>query len=417
MKLLLPARAAVDAAAQRAATGNLCGLLLAGLALFCPISKAAAEVLLACPEAGATGDFSDRGFYVPHYPGVTLDSARLQLSAYQVGSYLVSLTVRSNTYDGPILGIATNTITFTNLTTAQHQLSTFAFPSLPIVNSGRICFILAVLSGPFPVIYYGTAPTFTNGCPEVVQTEGTMAPLDTFRRNGVTLVLTGKRVLLSCSGVGGDLYAHGFYVPQYPGITLASATLKMSATVAGIYELSLAVLSNAYNGPILAAKTNKVQFSGSVSERLPVSWTFPSTPMQKYGRVCFRVSLVSGPPASVYYAVPAVGGCPEVVQTEGTAPPLDTFRRNGVDLVIIGENDPATDLRLNLVRQPAGLYLQWNSLVARTYTLQTNASLEPFAPAHSGIAATVPTNTFGPLSLAPLGRQFYRVIQSSSPVP
>ena len=412
MKLLWLAITAV-----RAATGNLCGLLLVGWALFCPISKASAEVLLACPEVSATGDLNNRGFYVPHYPGVTLDSARLQLSAYQVGSYVISLTVRSNTYDGPILGIGTNTITFTNLTTAQHQLLTFAFPSLPIVNSGRICFIVTVLSGPYPFIYYATAPSFTNGCPEVVQTEGTVAPLDTFRRNGVTLVLTGQRVLLSCSGVGGDLYARGFYIPQYPGITLASAALKMSATVAGIYEIALTVLSNAYNGPILAAKTNKVQFSGSGSERLPVSWTFPSTPMQKYGRVCFRVSLVSGPAASVYYDVPTVNGCPEVVQTDGTAAPLDTFRRNGVDLVIVGENDPATDLRLNIVQQPAGLYLQWNSLVARTYTLQTNASLQPFAPAHSGIAATAPTNTFGPLSLAPLGHQFYRVVQSSAPVP
>ncbi len=417
MKHLWLANTAVGAGAQRAATGNLCGLLLVGWALFGPIPKASAEVLLACPEASATGDWSDRGFYVPHYPGVTLDSARLQLSAYQVGSYVVSLTVRSNTYDGPILGIATNTITFTNLTTAQHQLATFAFPSLPIVNSGRICFSITVLSGPYPLILYATAPSFTNGCSEVVQTDGTVAPLDTFRRNGVTLVLSGQRVLLSCSGVGGDLYARGFYIPQYPGVTLASAALKMSATVAGIYEIALTVLSNAYNGPILAAKTNKVQFSGSGSERLSVSWTFPSTPIQKYGRVCFRLSLIAGPSSAVYYDVPITNGCPEVIQTQGTTPPLDMFRRNGVDLVIVGENDPATDLRLNIVRQPAGLYLQWNSLVARTYTLETNASLQLFAPVQSGIAATAPTNTLGPLSLAPLGQQFYRLVQSSAPVP
>lgn len=388
-----------------------------GLALFCPISKVSAEVLLSCPEAGATGDFSDRGFYVPHYPGVMLDSARLRISAYLVGSYMVSLTVRSNTYDGAILGVATNTITFTNLATDQNQLITFAFHSLPVVNSSQICFIVKVLSGPYSLIYYATAPDFTGGCSEVVQTEGTTPPLDTFRRNGVNLVLTGRRVLLSCSGTGSDFYDRGFYIPQYPGVTLASATLKTSAAVGGIYEIAMTVLSNAYDGPILAAKTNKVLLSGSTSEGLPVSWSFPSTPIQKYGRVCFRLSLVSGPSSLVYYAVPGLDGCPDVIETDGTTPPLDTFRRNGVELVIVGENDPATDLRMNIVRQPAGLFLQWNSLGARTYTLETNASLQIFAPVQSGIAATAPTNTLGPISLSPLGRQFYRVMQSPAPAP
>ena len=179
----------------------------------------------------------------------------------------------------------------------------------------------------------------------------------------------------------------------------------------------MTVLSNAYDGPILAAKTNKVLLSGSTSEGLPVSWSFPSTPIQKYGRVCFRLSLVSGPSSLVYYAVPGLDGCPDVIETDGTTPPLDTFRRNGVELVIVGENDPATDLRMNIVRQPAGLFLQWNSLGARTYTLETNASLQIFAPVQSGIAATAPTNTLGPISLSPLGHQFYRVMQSPAPAP
>jgi hypothetical protein len=417
MKHLFLAIASVVNVVRHAFAGNLRGLLLASLGLLCPISPASAEVLLSCP-ASTGGDFNDRGFYVPQYPGVTLDSARMQFSAFQVGSYVVSLTVRSNTYDGAILGVATNTIKFTNLATDQNQFVTFAFPSLPVVNHGRICFILTVVSGPYPFIYYSVAPGFTGGCPEVVQTEGTTPPLDTHRRDGVSLVLTGRRVLVSCSGVPGDFYYRGFYIPQYPGVTLDSATLRMSATVAGIYEIALTVLSNAYNGPILAAKTNKVLFSGSLSEGLPVSWTFPSTPIQKYDRVCFRVSLVSGPSAFVYYAVPDfVNGCTDVIETEGTTPPLDTFRRNGVDLVIVGENDPATDLRLNIVQQPAGLFLQWNSLDARKYTVETNANLQTFAPLQSGIIATAPTNTLGPLSPSPVDRQFYRVLQSPAPAP
>lgn len=391
--------------AWRAFAVHIHCLLLAGW--LCPIFHASAEVLLSCPGAGG-GDWNTRGFYVPQYPGVTLDSARLQLQAYSPGTHTLTLTVRSNTYDGVILGVATNIVA---LISTDFQPVTFSFPALPTVKNGRLCFILTVLSGPFSNIYYDVG----GGCTEVVETEDTTPPLSTFRGNGVDLQLTGERfypeVLVSCSGTTGDFYDRGFYILQYPGITLDSATLKMSSAMAGTYEISMTVFSNVYDGPILAAGTNQAAFDGSTSDMIPVTWTFPFTPIDKYSRVCFRLSIVSGPSSLVYYAVSQASGCDNIIETESTSPPLDTFRRNGVDVTIVGENDPSTDLRLNILQKPSGIFLLWNSFDGHTYTVATNADLQIFAPLQSGIVATPPGNSLGPLPISPLNALFYRLIQ------
>ena len=370
----------------------------------------APDTLLSC--AGTPGgDFYNRGFYVPQYPGVSLSSARLELSAANAGKYTLTLTVRSNTYDGPILGVSTSTVSLSG-DVYDNQPVIFAFPSTPIVKDSRVCFILSLISGPGMSVYYSVPDS--GGCTEVVRTESTTPPLDTFRGYGVNLVLTGEsspQALLSCFGPpAGDFYDRGFYVPQYPGVSLNSAQLALSATTAGSYVMTLTVRSNTYNGPLLAVATTTVSLNGSITENQPVTFAFPSTAIAKYSRVCFILSLVSGPGTAVYYSVPSSGGCTGVVQTEGTTPPLDTFRRYGVNLVLSGVNDPTSDLRAAIVRQPAGMYIYWNSIAGRTYTIQTNSNLQLFNALQTGITATPPMNTFGPIVPLPTGRQFYRVM-------
>ena len=380
-----------------------------------------AVTLLSCSGEPA-GDGYDRGFYVPQYPGVSLNSARLELSAAVAGTYGMSLTVRSNTYDGPILGVSSSTVTLSS-DVYDNQPIIFTFPSTPIAKYSRVCFILSWLSGPGTQVYYSVAG-LTGGCTEVVETEGTTPPLDTFRRYGVNLVLTGASIppetLLSCSGLpGGDDYYYGFYVRQYPGVSLNSARLKLSATIAGTYGLTLTVRSNTYDGPVLGVSSSTVTLSSDVYDNQPITFTFTSTPIAKYSRVCFILSLTSGPPfAQVFYSVAGLtGGCTEVVETEDTTPPLSTFRRYGVDLVLTGVNDPSSDLSSAIAQQPAGLYLYWKSIAGRTYTVQTNDNLQLFNALQTGITATPPTNTFGPIVPAPTGRQFYRVMLEPIPVP
>jgi len=226
-------------------------------------------------------------------------------------------------------------------------------------------------------------------------------------------------VLLSCSGEqAGDFYYRGFYVVQYPGVSLNTAEVTLSAAEAGSYVLALTVRSNTYDGPVLGASTNTVTLNGSTSERQPVTFAFPSPPIVKYSRVCFILSLLSGPGTAVYYSVPGLtGGCTTVVQTEGTTPPQSTFRRYGVNLILTGIHDPNSDLRLAIARQPTGPYLYWNSIQGRTYTLQTNHNLQLFNDLQTGIPATPPTNTFGPIVPLSATRQFYRVVLEPTPVP
>ncbi len=68
------------------------------------------------------------------------------------------------------------------------------------------------------------------------------------------------------------------------------------------------------------------------------TFTFPSPAVTQGSTVTFAVAQTAGPTgAEVFYAVPPTGNpaCP-VVQTNGTTPPLDTFRRQGVNVKIEG---------------------------------------------------------------------------------
>ena len=75
-------------------------------------------------------------------------------------------------------------------------------------------------------------------------------------------------------------------------------------------------------------------------------------------------------------------------------------------------------LPLTINKQLGSLYLYWNSLAGRTYTLQTNNNnnnLQPFDTMQTSIPATPPINVFGPITPSPTGQQFYRVVLEPGP--
>lgn len=146
-------------------------------------------------------------------------------------------------------------------------------------------------------------------------------------------------VLYSCPGVGsgGDASDRGFYMTNFPGVTMDSATLKFVGAIAGTYQVSLTVHSNAYNGPILGTSTITVVLNAYPGASTSATFPFAAIPMPKGGTVCFSLAVVSGPASYMYYDVG--GGCREVIETEGTTPPLSTFRGLGVDLTITGSSN------------------------------------------------------------------------------
>ena len=149
-------------------------------------------------------------------------------------------------------------------------------------------------------------------------------------------VITPARIIECISGAqGGDLIFRGFYIPNYPGNSLSRVELFLLADAPGNYTFLLELHTNTYNGVLLGTDTAAVTLSGSGSATQLTTFEFPGVTVSAGITVTFALQQVSGPTASVFYAVPVDDpGCP-VVQTEDTSPPLSTFRRNGVEIRII----------------------------------------------------------------------------------
>lgn len=143
----------------------------------------------------------------------------------------------------------------------------------------------------------------------------------------------------SAEPAGGDRYFRGFYIPSYPGSSLAYVVLHLSADIAGSYTMRLTAFDGAYDGPEIGSTEASQDLNGR-SNYVPTTFVFglEAIPAVTPGNtVAFRLEYLDGPegvdPANVlvFYRVPSNGDatCP-VVETNGTAAPLDTFRRSGI---------------------------------------------------------------------------------------
>ena len=166
--------------------------LLVACALLARTGRAAPTPLFTCPMNFGAGGFSSvGGLYMPSYPGLSLDAATLQLFTFNPGTFSLTLTVRSNAYNGAVLGTATTTVTLDSSVSP----ATFPFPSLHIVPGSRVCFVVTVVSGPASFVY-----VLVGSCSEDIGTIDTTPPLSTIRRNGVALTLAGASGLEVTNG-------------------------------------------------------------------------------------------------------------------------------------------------------------------------------------------------------------------------
>jgi IPTL-CTERM motif len=138
-------------------------------------------------------------------------------------------------------------------------------------------------------------------------------------------------VVVSCpaNGSGGDLTDRGFYVQNYGAGTLGTVTLQYIAGTAGTYTVSLTANAGAYNGPVIGTATASAAVATSGDTPMTFNFGAAVTPGTT---IAFTQVLVSGP-GSLFFDT-GVGPCPGVIETEGTTPPLDVFRRNSVALAI-----------------------------------------------------------------------------------
>jgi hypothetical protein len=162
----------------------LAALTIALLGAFQP-TTAAADVALSCPfDPTGSGDGLDRGFYVTGYPGTNIDRVTLEYDADVAGVYTFTLTARSGTYAGPIIGTSTVSASIP-ITTYATTPVTFSFGGAPVASGSTITFAQSS-TGPDTGVFYNSG---IGPCPGVTETEGTTPPLDTFRDDNVGVTI------------------------------------------------------------------------------------------------------------------------------------------------------------------------------------------------------------------------------------
>jgi len=157
------------------------------LMIFASATSASAVTLIDCWDGSHGGDVYDRGFYIPDYPGSTLDQVDLRMNAEIADTYTIRLTARADTYDGALIGMDEVTIPLPVFAEDPVEVN-FTFGAAIVTQGSVVTFAIEVVDD--FVVYYHIVPSNPT-CP-VIQTHGTTPPLDEVRRNGLRIRVHGN---------------------------------------------------------------------------------------------------------------------------------------------------------------------------------------------------------------------------------
>ncbi|HET9340110.1 MAG TPA: hypothetical protein VFQ55_13995 [Casimicrobiaceae bacterium] len=316
-------------------------LRLAAATLFSAASASAgAAALVDCAFKG-NGDPVSRGFYVANYDGATLSTVTLGHAAPVAGDRTIVLTARLYAYNGGVLGVASVTRTIGPAMSA----SVFDFGQIPLIPGATIAFTQTVVAGDAAVTY----DRGDGDCPGVKQTLDTTPPLSEDVRDGVGVVINGSpadigiATTLSCPLdplAAGDATTRGFYVDGYGGVKIETVSLFHRATTNGQRRIRLTARLGTFDGPVIASVSVQRQLTSTRSESV---FDLGGVDVPAGSTVTFVQEILSGEPDVTHDA--GFGPCPGVTQTNGSAAPLDTFRRASVGVKIVGRTartDPIT---------------------------------------------------------------------------
>jgi len=170
---------------RRLGTIGLCLALLGAAG-----ARADSPPVIDCPWYSPTGgdNFATRAFYVPDYPGATLDTVTLYLSLPASGSWTLSLKANLNSFDGSLVGTANRSVSEPD---NSFYAVTFDFGGIPVLPGSRVVFRGSVVSAPSGANGNVLMQTATSDSCQVIETTGTGAPLDSFRGRGIAVLITG----------------------------------------------------------------------------------------------------------------------------------------------------------------------------------------------------------------------------------
>lgn len=175
-------------------------------AMFIRASGSPADLVAGCSFGDTAGDNLDRGYYVPSYPGLTLDQVTMYFTGSPAGTYTIELTARTGAFDGALVGTAQVTV---DLTSAMAPV-TFLFGGVPTSPFVPLTFSMSLVGGP-GVVFFDTGPCGSGGCTSchnIIETNSTTPPLSSVRRRSVAVSIFGRGAV-----VFEDDFEHGCALP------------------------------------------------------------------------------------------------------------------------------------------------------------------------------------------------------------
>jgi hypothetical protein len=139
------------------------------------------------------------------------------------------------------------------------------------------------------------------------------------------------------SADAGDDVSRGFYVTNYGATNLGEVELLYSASVDGFYRVVLEAHRGSFDGPLIGSPQIATPFVVSTSQTFTL-FDFNGAPVTPGDTIAFTQTyqqISGGTTGSLTYNIGSPGqSCPDVFETNGTSPPLDSFRRHAVGLLI-----------------------------------------------------------------------------------
>ena len=174
-------------------------------------------------------------------------------------------------------------------------------------------------------------------------------------RQVVTVVFAGAIVIGACSSdsnspnanvvdlvscpptvAGGDNLGRAFYLDSFPGSTLESVTSYFQAVGSGDRTVALTARNATFDGAVIG--TDTVSFSAADGDSsIAVLFDLGGNAVTEGSIVTFAYGTIADTGGTLFMQTTTSNATCPIVQTNGSTPPLDTDRRNGLAVVIRGE--------------------------------------------------------------------------------
>jgi hypothetical protein len=141
----------------------------------------------------------------------------------------------------------------------------------------------------------------------------------------------------------GDVVSRGFVLENFPDNRLGRVTLNYTGTATGTYAVELIARQGQFDGAIVGAETRVFDVSDTATQ-YPVTFDFHNAPVGQGTDITFTHRIRSQPTSSSLSYDVGSSACPDVFQTNGTTPPLDSVRRDRVG-ILVTVSDPDVRLR------------------------------------------------------------------------